>query len=109
MLHRLAELGAQRSWSSQGLAAAWGALHLLHPHLPPHPSTLPYPDPWPPQRWSLQFVHPQGAAGPTFPAGLQHGLWNAGAMLPLSGEEWEGLGSGKWAKTINWAAMGLSQ
>lgn len=30
-------------------------------------------------------------------------------MLPLSGEEWEGLGSGKWVKTSNWAAMGLSQ
>lgn len=33
MLHRLAELGAQRSWSSQGLTAAWGALDLLYPHL----------------------------------------------------------------------------
>lgn len=32
---------------------------------------------------------------PTLQAGLRRGWWNAGVMLPLSGEEWKGPGSGK--------------
>lgn len=49
------------------------------------------------------------ALGQLSPAGLQGGWWNAGVMLPLSGEERDGLGSGKWAKTSNWATTSLSQ
>lgn len=46
---------------------------------------------------------------PTFSAGLRRGQRNAGVMLPLSGEERDGPGSGKCVKTRNRAAAGLSQ